>query len=253
VEYDGTTYHGWQRQDNVYSVQAELESAISQVANHAVEIVCAGRTDKGVHALQQVIHFDTAAIRSDYGWLMGVNRYLPSSIKVCWIRQVATDFHARFSATARRYAYVLFCQTTRPGVMRDYVTWVPKKPDIIAMREAATFFLGKHDFTSFRGKDCQAKTTIRTISQLDIVDKSPLLVIDIKANAFLHNMVRNIAGTLLTVGHGYRPPSWVQQVIAARDRTAASMTAPATGLHFLGVDYPECFNIPPLPAFIWFK
>lgn len=252
VEYDGTTYHGWQRQDGVISIQAEVEAAISYVADHSVEIICAGRTDKGVHALQQVVHFDTHAIRKNDAWLMGINRYLPPTINVHWIKEVNDDFHARFSAKARRYAYVIYHHSTRPSLIRDHVTWIYRKLDISSMRLAAKYLLGEHDFSSFRGKDCQAKTTNRTIIHLDLIEKGPFLIIDIKANAFLHNMVRNITGTLLAVGYGNKSPEWVQEVIRACDRKQAAMTAPATGLHFLGVDYPELFNIPALPAHIWF-
>lgn len=253
VEYDGTHYHGWQRQDGVISIQAELEAAISKVADHSLEVICAGRTDKGVHALQQVIHFDTHAIRTDHAWLMGINRYLPPTINVHWIKSVDLDFHARFSATARRYAYVMYCHPMRPSLLRDHVTWIYHKLDIGAMQNAAQYLLGEHDFSSFRGKDCQAKTTIRTISQLSLIERSPLLIIDIKANAFLHHMVRNITGSLLAVGMGNKKPEWIKEVINACDRKRAAMTAPAEGLHFWGVDYPAQYNISPLPAFSWFN
>lgn len=252
VEYEGTAYHGWQRQENVSSLQADLEAAISQVANHAVEVVCAGRTDRGVHALQQVVHFDTHANRPDHAWLMGINRYLPPAMSVHWIRRVNDNFHARFSATARRYAYVLYCNPTRPSILARQVTWEYHKLDLNAMRKAATYLLGEHDFSSFRGKDCQAKTTIRTVFHLNLIEKSPLLIIDIKANAFLHHMVRNIVGSLLAVGYGQHPPEWITQVLQACNRVAASVTAPATGLHFWSVDYPTEFNLPAAPNSIIF-
>ncbi len=252
VEYDGTNYYGWQRQDGVVSIQAEVEAAISKVADHSIEVVCAGRTDKGVHALQQVVHFDTHAVRNNDAWLMGINRYLPPTINVHWIKSVEQDFHARFSAQARRYGYVMYCHPMRSSLMRDHVTWIYRKLDVPAMKQAAQYLIGEHDFSSFRGKDCQAKTTIRTILHLNLIEKKPLLIIDIKANAFLHNMVRNITGSLLAVGLGHKEPEWLRDVIIARDRKHAAMTAPATGLHFLGVDYPAQFNIPALPHFIWF-
>lgn len=244
IEYDGTDYHGFQRQEGLSSIQESLEAAISQVANDRIEVICAGRTDKGVHAFHQVIHFDTIAIRPDRAWVLGTNRFLPASVSVHWIKQVSSDFHARFSATARRYAYLLYCHPTRPSVFRHNMTWEYKKLNLTAMREACQHLVGEHDFSSFRGSDCQAKTTLRTVLHLNLIEKPPLVIVDIKANAFLHHMVRNIVGALLAVGTGKQSPDWISEVIAARDRRFADITAPSKGLHFLGVDYPEEFGLP---------
>ncbi|NNM59029.1 MAG: tRNA pseudouridine(38-40) synthase TruA [Legionellales bacterium] len=244
IEYDGTDYHGWQRQEHISSVQAVVEKAISRVADEPIEVVCAGRTDKGVHALGQVIHFDTFAKRSEQAWIMGTNRYLPPSVTVHWIQLADTNFHARFSATARRYAYLLYCHPTRSSILRQNVTWEHKKLNLTAMREASQYLLGEHDFSSFRGKDCQAKTPVRTVLHLNIIEKSPLVIIDIKANAFLYHMVRNIVGALLAVGHEKQQPAWIKEVIEATDRRCADITAPANGLHFLEVDYPAQFKLP---------
>lgn len=252
VEYDGTQYHGWQKQKAAGSVQTSLERAISKVAAHPIATVCAGRTDAGVHALHQVVHFDTTAIRSDHAWLLGINRYLPADVAVKWIKAVPTHFHARFSATARRYGYVIQNTYMRSGVLRHCSTWVHKPLDIEAMRQAAQYLKGTHDFSSFRAQECQAKTAERTIERLELVQNQSLLVLDIKANAFLHHMVRNIVGTLLMVGEGKQPASWVQEVLAAKDRRIAAMTTPPTGLHLIGVDYPAEFALPCRPEFIWF-
>lgn len=253
LEYDGNDYYGWQKQEQVASIQSAVEAAIGQIANHPVNVVCAGRTDRGVHALQQIIHFDTTAERTDYAWLMGINRFLPSTISAHWIQPVAADFHARFSARARRYAYVLYCGPVRPGLIRQQTTWLHRKIDLPAMQQAATYLLGEHDFASFQGTHCQAKTSIRTVLNIELINNSPLLIVDIKANAFLQHMVRNIVGSLLEVGLGRQPPEWIIEVLAARDRQAAAITAPATGLYFLAVDYPEHFGIPKQMPFAWFR
>lgn len=246
VEYDGTDFHGWQKQQAVPSVQAELELAIAQVAAHPITTICAGRTDKGVHALQQIIHFDSTAIRTDYAWIKGINRYLPPTISVHWIKSVTEDFHARYTATARRYIYVMHCSPIRPSLTRERVTWIYRPLNIAAMRVAASYLLGEHDFSSFRGADCQALTTQRTVYHLELIEQGPLLMLDIKANAFLHHMVRNIAGSLIAVGLEAKKPVWMQEVLLACDRRAAATTAPPQGLYFIGVDYPAEFQLPQL-------
>ncbi len=252
IEYNGTHYHGWQKQTNAPSVQTTLEQAISQIANHPIETICAGRTDAGVHALNQVIHFDTTAMRDAHAWLFGINRFLPSDINVSWIRPVSDDFHARYSATARRYGYVIYHAPVRSSILGQNVTWIHRKLDVVAMREASHYLIGTHDFTSFRAQECQAKTAIRTVQHLNIIENGALLVIDIKANAFLHHMVRNIVGVLLAVGRGDQPPTWVNDVLLARDRRNAGVTMPPNGLHFIGVDYPDEFTLPAEPGFVWF-
>ncbi len=252
IEYNGTRYHGWQKQENAQSLQTALEKAIAQIANHPIATICAGRTDAGVHALQQVVHFDTTSVRDDHAWLLGINRFLPKDMSVTWIRAVPDHFHARYSATARRYAYVLHLAPVRSSVLAEYVTSIHRSLNIAAMQHASQYLVGEHDFTSFRAQECQAKTPCRTIQHLTLTQRGPLLIVDIKANAFLHHMVRNIVGTLLVVGRGEQPPTWVETLLHAKDRRLSGMTAPATGLHFIGVDYPHEFAIPAGPAHCWF-
>ena len=246
IEYEGTAYQGWQKQTGTYAVQSKVEAAISYIADHPVDVTCAGRTDKGVHALGQVIHFDTSSHRDNYAWLMGINRYLPADINVHWIKSVSADFHARFSATARQYRYLIYAHPHRSGIFRDHMTWIYHALDIEAMRTGAAYLVGKHDFTSFRAQDCQAKTATRQIMFLNIIQEGPCICIDIKANAFLYHMVRNIVGVLLQVGRGKAKPEWVAEVLAQKDRRKAGITAPATGLYFIGADYPERFELPAL-------
>jgi tRNA pseudouridine38-40 synthase len=245
VEYDGGAYSGWQVLDGVPSVQVQVERALSQVAAEPIKVVCAGRTDAGVHALCQVIHFDTAAVRPGRGWVLGANTYLPSDISVLWARAVPEDFHARFSATARRYRYVLFDRRTRSGLWSKRSSWSAHPLDASAMHAAAQCLVGRHDFTSFRASECQASSPIRLVESLTVQREGALVVLEVQANAFLHHMVRNIVGTLLPVGRGERPGSWVAEVLAACDRRVAGITAPPHGLYFAGVRYPAALDVPP--------
>ncbi len=245
VEYDGSAYSGWQTLENIPSVQAEVERALSQVAAAPVKLVCAGRTDAGVHALSQVAHFDTAAVRPGRGWVLGANTHLPADISVLWAREVPADFHARFSATARRYRYVLFDRRTRSGLWAGRSTWSAHPLDAAAMHAAAQCLVGRHDFTSFRAAECQATSPVRNVESLTVHREGALVVLEVQANAFLHHMVRNIVGTLLPVGRGERPGAWVAEVLAARDRRIAGITAPPQGLYFAGVRYPAALDIPP--------
>ncbi len=247
IEYDGTGFFGWQRQREVNSIQGELEKALSQVANESIEIFCAGRTDAGVHATGQVIHFETHALRDMRGWIMGANSNLPTGIAVRWAKPVRDDFHARFSATARRYRYIIYNCKYRPAILGQGLSHYHQNLDVSLMQQAAALLLGEHDFSSFRAIQCQSKTPFRNLMHLQIERYQDFIVIDIKANAFLHHMVRNITGCLLEIGMKKRPPSWIAELLAAKDRTLAAATAKAEGLYLVAVDYPPAFEIPALP------
>jgi len=252
VEYDGSRYFGWQRQLKNPSVQERLEQAISKVADHAVLTFCAGRTDTGVHASNQVVHFDTDALRAPIAWVRGVNSYLPLDIRVLWMHDVPCEFDARKSALSRRYCYVMVNRGVSPGIMRHGVTWVLPRLDVNAMQRAAQYLLGKHDFSSFRGAHCQAKTATRTISTINIHSFGDNIIVDITANAFLYHMVRNIVGTLMMVGRGKCDETWVKDVLAAKDRRLAGHTAPPTGLYLVDVRYPSHFQLPAPVRMPWF-
>lgn len=244
IEYDGRPFCGWQYQDHAPSVQAEVEQAFSKVADHDLRVVCAGRTDTGVHGIGQVIHFDTEAVRSDYSWLRGTNTNLPASVSVQWVKQVDDDFHARFSAQKRAYRYVICNRPERTAVFNGLVTWNHVPLELERMRQAASYLVGEHDFSSFRAAGCQAKSPMRTIHKLALGQQNEFIVIDIEANAFLHHMVRNIAGVLMTIGSGEMPVEWAQQVLEHRDRKLGGVTASAAGLYLTRVEYPDQFNIP---------
>lgn len=241
IEYDGTDFFGWQRLSHGNSIQIAVEGALSFVADESIEVVCAGRTDAGVHAYCQVVHFDTAAQRSERGWMLGANSRLPASVAVRWAQPVATDFHARFGARARRYRYHILNRRVRPALQARYVTWERRPLDAAAMHEAAQALIGEHDFSAFRTVACQARTPTRCVHAISVVRDGEQLFIDIQANAFLHHMVRNIVGSLLPVGRGEQAPAWIAQLLAGRDRAVAGPTAPAQGLLFVGPSYPpEC-------------
>jgi tRNA pseudouridine38-40 synthase len=244
IEYDGTGFFGWQRQREVNSVQGELEKALSQVANETIEIFCAGRTDAGVHATGQVIHFETTAVRDMRGWIMGANSNLPTGIAVRWAQPVSDDFHARFSATARRYRYVIYNRKYRPAILGQGLSHYHQELDVSLMQQAAPLLLGENDFSSFRAIQCQSKTPFRNLMHLHIERYQDFIVIDIKANAFLHHMVRNITGCLLEIGMKKRSPAWIAELLAAKDRTLAAATAKAEGLYLVAVEYPSQFEIP---------
>ncbi len=243
IEYDGTGYFGWQRQREVNSIQGELERALSQVSNEPIEVFCAGRTDAGVHATGQVIHFDTQANRDMRAWVMGVNSNLPTGIAVRFAQPVADDFHARFSATARRYRYIIYNHKFRPAILGAGLSHYHQEIDVSLMQQAAPALLGEQDFSSFRAIQCQSNSPFRNVMHLQIDRFNDFIVIDIKANAFLHHMVRNITGSLLEVGMGRRDPSWIAELLAKKDRTQAAATAKAEGLYLVEVDYPEHFGI----------
>jgi tRNA pseudouridine38-40 synthase len=244
VEYDGSEFSGWQRQDRDRSVQQCVEEALSKIANEPVRVVVAGRTDAGVHALAQVIHFDTGAARSDLSWVRGANTHLPPDAALLWAGPVTEDFHARFSATGRRYRYVILNRSVRTTTLRKRVSWDYRPLDVTRMQAGAQHLIGTHDFNSFRASECQAKSPVRELRALDVVRDGDFVCIDAYANAFLHHMVRNIAGVLMQIGCGEREPRWAQQVLEARNRAAGGVTAPPDGLYLSSVEYPAQFKLP---------
>ncbi|HEY0179507.1 MAG TPA: tRNA pseudouridine(38-40) synthase TruA [Dokdonella sp.] len=244
LEYDGTGFLGWQRLAHGRSVQAELEAALSFVAAHPVEVACAGRTDAGVHARCQVVHFDTSAERSLRAWVLGANSRLGPDAAVLWACPVAERFHARFAARARRYRYVIQNRAVRTALRARFVTWERVPLDVDAMRRAAGALIGEHDFSAFRTAACQANSPVRDVREIAIARDGDEVAIEIEANAFLHHMVRNIVGSLLPVGRGERAPEWLAELLAGRDRGRAGPTAPASGLTFVGPRYPAQWNLP---------
>lgn len=245
VEYDGSAYHGWQLQEpDVPTVQQVLEAALGRVADRPVRVVCAGRTDTGVHATGQVVHFDTEAERANKSWVFGANANLPDDVAVRWARPVPEHFHARFSAVSRRYRYIIYNDPVRPALFRRQVTWNHRDLDPGRMRTALQYLRGRHDFTSFRSVHCQAQSPVRTLQRLDLHQRGELLVLEAQADAFLMHMVRNIAGVLMSIGSGRREPGWAEEVLAARDRRAGGVTAPPYGLYLVHIGYPEEFELP---------
>lgn len=244
IEYDGGEFAGWQLQANSPSVQVEVERALSLVADHPVEIHAAGRTDAGVHAAMQVAHFDTAATRSERGWILGANTNLPDSISVLWARPVPDDFHSRHNAISRSYRYIILNRWERPSLQWRRVCWLREPLDEARMHAAAQHLLGEHDFSSFRAAECQSPTPMRRVHRITVARRGDYVTIDATANAFLHHMVRNIAGVLLAVGRGKHPVDWPREVLQARDRTQGGITAPAGGLYFVGVEYPQTLDLP---------
>ncbi|GAB3658185.1 tRNA pseudouridine(38-40) synthase TruA [Ramlibacter alkalitolerans] len=244
ITYNGQAYEGWQSQPSGRTVQDHLEAALQRFATVPVATVCAGRTDAGVHGVMQVVHFDTDVRREDFSWVRGTNTFLPPDIAVQWARGVPDAFHARNSARARRYAYVLLEAPVRPSVEAGRVGWVFRPLDGEAMREAAGHLLGEHDFTSFRASSCQSPTPVKTLAEIAISRRGPYWRFEFQANAFLHHMIRNIMGCLIHVGQGARPPEWMREVLAARSRDAAAPTFAPDGLYFLGPVYEEQWGLP---------
>jgi tRNA pseudouridine38-40 synthase len=238
IEYDGSAYHGWQIQPHAASIQQCLNEALSVVADSSIECTGAGRTDTGVHASAQVAHFDTSAQRSLRSWLLGVNSNLPDAISVQWVAPVTADFHARFSALARSYRYVILNRPARPAIERQYVWWMNQPLDHERMAESAADLVGEFDFTSFRASSCQSHSAVRTLTDLSIRRYGYYIYIDCRANAFLHHMVRNIVGSLVRVGKQEEEVSWIRQILESQDRKVSGMTAPAAGLTLTRVEYP---------------
>jgi tRNA pseudouridine38-40 synthase len=244
IEYDGTAYNGWQRQRTGDGVQERIEAALSRVANETIEVTCAGRTDAGVHATGQVVHFDTSSERTPRGWLLGANTNLPDDINVSWATPVADSFHARFSAVSRSYRYRILNRLVRSALDRHRAWWVYQPLDERVMHEAALALLGQHDFSAFRAAGCQASTAVRELMAVSVVREDDWVILDVTANAFLQHMVRNIMGTLVAIGIGDKPADWAATVLQGRDRKQGGMAAPPHGLTLVGVDYPAEYRLP---------
>jgi tRNA pseudouridine38-40 synthase len=247
IEYDGKNYCGWQKQKSVVSVQQTLERALSKIADEPIEVICAGRTDTGVNATNQVVHFETTKVRKNTAWTLGANTHLPSDIAVTWAKEVSDEFHARFSATARRYRYVIYNNKLRSAILSHGISHYHYPLDEKLMHIGAQHLIGKHDFTSFRTVHCQSHSPVRTIHHCEITRQGEYIIVDIKANAFLHHMVRNIVGSLMRVGQSQETTAWIKEVLELKNRCLAGATAPPEGLYFVEVDYPEQFSLPKRP------
>src|SRR5690349_17230834 len=243
VEYAGGAFCGFQSQPSRCGVQDALEHAIAAIAGLPANVVAAGRTDAGVHATSQIVHFQTEADRPMTAWVRGVNAHLPPTAAVLWAHAVAPEFHARFAATQRHYTYLLLNRPERPGLMAGRAGWYHHPLDVGAMQEAFAMLIGTHDFSSFRAAECQARTPVRTLARANAARHGDLVRFDFSANAFLHHMIRNIVGALVTVGSGKAPPSWMGELLAARDRTRAPATFAPDGLYFCGADYDRRFAL----------
>jgi tRNA pseudouridine38-40 synthase len=244
IEYDGGAYCGWQQQTGAPSVQMALEAALSRVADQPVGLVCAGRTDAGVHAREQVAHFDTEAWRSPRAWLLGANTHLPRDISLRWAHAVAEDFHARFSALARSYRYLILNRVTRSALASGRALVVHHSLDVMAMQQGAQRLIGEHDFSAFRSSECQASSPVRHLRSLSVARSGDWIAIDVTANAFLHHMVRNIVGLLLVIGYGRATPERAREQLESRTRSTGEATAAAHGLYLWRVDYPSQFGLP---------
>ncbi len=247
LEYKGTGFCGWQRQAAGRSIQQCVEEALAKVADEPIKVTAAGRTDAGVHATAQVIHFDVHAQRTPYSWVRGVNSHLPPEIALLWVGVVDGAFHARYSATGRRYHYVILNRAVRPTCLAGLVTHEYRPLDVARMRRAAAYLVGEHDFSAFRGADCQAKSPVRELRALEIERRGDFVHLRAYADAFLHHMVRNIAGVLMDIGAGVREPHWAKEVLKARDRSQGGVTAPPDGLYLTEIEYPQVFGIPRFP------
>ena len=244
LEYCGSQFSGWQRLKQGRSVQQCVEESLSKVANQEIRVICAGRTDAGVHARFQIVHFDTDAHREMHSWVFGANSYLPPDVSVLWAKLVDDDFHARFQAIARTYSYIILNRPARPGLHKSLLSWESRPLDVSRMSQAAFHLCGKHDFTSYRAQACQAKSPVREIHELKVERSDNYVIINVRANAFLYHMVRNIAGVLIAIGEGKEDTGWAYNVLEARDRSAAGITASPSGLYLTSVEYPARFDIP---------
>jgi tRNA pseudouridine38-40 synthase len=244
LEYDGSPFMGWQKHDTGETIQAAVEKAVSFVADAPIEVVCSGRTDARVSARCQLVHFDSDAPRDARAWVLGTNTRLPDSIRALWMQPVSDDFHARYSARARRYRYSLLIRPVKPAINRQFLSWSREELDATRMHEAAQKILGEQDFSAFRTVQCQAKHPNRNLHRLDVSREGDTIYFDVQANAFLHHMVRNLVGSLLLIGKGEQPVDWMKTLLDGRDRTVAGPTAPAEGLMFLGALYPPEWGLP---------
>jgi len=245
LEYDGSNYHGWQSQEaHLITVQNEVETAFSKVADQPIRIYCAGRTDVGVHAVNQVIHFDTDKKRTIDAWVLGANSYLKKDIRVKWAQEMPSDFHARFSAIARHYRYIIHNSKQQSALLRNRACWYPWQLDANAMDKAIAYLLGEHDFSAFRASSCQSLSTNRCVHIAQVTRYEDCISIEIKANAFLHHMVRNIVGALFLIGRGEKQPIWMKELLDGRDRTQGGVTAKANGLYLLAVTYRSEYSLP---------
>lgn len=244
LEYDGHEFYGWQAQGKLPTIQGCLESALSKIADEPIKAVCAGRTDAGVHATGQVVHFDTQATRIMRAWILGTNTYLPPSITVRFAQNIDDGFNARFSALSRHYRYIIYNHLSRPAILNHKVTWQYEILNTGTMQAAANYLIGEHDFSSFRSSECESKTPMRNVKRITVHRLDDYVVIDIEANAFLHHMVRNIVGVLIRIGEGLAEPEWMQEVLLAKDRRKAAETAAAAGLYLTKVMYPSQYSFP---------
>ncbi|MFT7234669.1 MAG: tRNA pseudouridine38-40 synthase [Methylophagaceae bacterium] len=253
VEYDGTRFAGWQIQNEQRTVQGCLTKAISFVANQPAKTVAAGRTDSGVHALQQVVHFDTDAVREQRNWILGLNTNLPSDMNVVWAHPVDDGFSARFSAVKRTYRYIILNRVSRSSISHNRMSWYFQKLDADWMQAAADLLVGHHDFSAFRAKECQAKSPFKTIDAITVTRQGDCIAIDVIGQSFLHHMVRNIVGVLVPVGEGNRPISWASEVLESRERAQGGVTSPPEGLYFVNVEYPDYYALPTVSTFpvVW--
>lgn len=244
LEYDGEPFCGWQHQPSGCAVQDHLERALARIADEPVSTTAAGRTDAGVHARAQVVHFDTRAARADHAWVRGTNAALPGTVRVVWARPVPAGFHARHDARSRTYHYVLLDDAVAPGLLRARVGWFHQRLDTDAMREGALALVGEHDFSAFRDAQCQARSPVRVLHEASVERAGSHVVFTLRANAFLHHMVRNIVGTLVYVGAGRQPPGWVAELLRSRDRRLAAPTFAPDGLYLSAIEYDRSLGLP---------
>lgn len=249
VEYAGTDFCGWQYQPHARNVQGALQTAVSKVANQPIEVYAAGRTDTGVHALNQVVHFDTEAVREQRGWLLGINANLPKDVNVTWVQHVDDDFHARFTATKRSYRYLILNRLSRSSIHHQRMWWHYHPLDIARMQAAADQLIGQHDFSAFRASECQAKSPIKTLDKIVISRQQGIIAVDVEARSFLHHMVRNLVGVMAAIGDGSKPVEWAGEVLRSADRSCGGITAPAEGLYLVDVSYPEQYSFPAVSGF----
>jgi len=253
IEYDGTAFSGWQIQPSDRTVQGCLTDAVSTVANETVKLTAAGRTDSGVHALQQVVHFESSAVRQERNWILGINAALPQDVNVIWAREVDDDFSARFSAIKRSYRYLILNRVSRSAIHSDRAWWYFQSLDLKAMQSAADLLVGHHDFSAFRAKECQAHSPVKTVESIKVTRHGDFIAVDVVAQSFLHHMVRNLVGVLVPIGEGKKPVSWAQFVLDSQDRALGGITAPPQGLYFVNVAYPEQYALPTVSTFpvVW--